>query len=221
MTHASPRIVLLTGVDRLEFDKDRQLVGARNSMTAMDSSGKILGTYDKAHLVPYGEYLALRWLLEPLGATRLVPGTIDFWPGPGPRTLDLGPWGQAGIQICYEIVFSGEVVDAGNRPGFLFNPSNDAWFGPWGPPQHLAQARMRALEEGLPVIRSTPTGISAVIDARGNLVATIPLHIEGAVEVPLPAPRPPTLFARLGNWVALAVFALLLLFAVAFRRFAR
>ena len=91
--------------------------------------------------MPYGEYLALRWLLEPLGATRLVPGAIDFLPGPGPRTIDLGTLGRAGVQICYEIVFSGEVVDDGNRPDYIFNPSNDGWFGPSGPPQHLAQAR--------------------------------------------------------------------------------
>src|SRR5690606_164104 len=94
--------------------EDGRAVGARNSVTAIDGGGTIRGSYDKAHLVPYGEYLALRWLLEPLGATRLVPGAIDFWPGPGPRTLDLGPWGKAGIQVCYEIVFSGEVVDPQN-----------------------------------------------------------------------------------------------------------
>ena len=95
-----------------------------------------------------------------------------FRAGPGPRTLDLaGDWGRVGFQICYEIIFSGEVVDRANRPDFIFNPSNDAWFGRWGPPQHLAQARLRAVEEGLPVIRSTPTGISAVIDADGRVVA--------------------------------------------------
>ena len=79
-------------------------------------------------------------------------------------------WGKVGFQLCYEIIFSGEVVDRRNRPDFIFNPSNDAWFGRWGPPQHLAQARLRAAEEGIPVIRSTPTGISAVIDAHGHVV---------------------------------------------------
>ncbi len=106
-----------------------------------------------------------------IGLSRLVPGGVDFWPGPGPRTLDLPGGGdrdalRMGVQICYEIIFSGQVVDPANRPDFIFNPSNDAWFGSWGPPQHLAQARLRAIEEGVPVIRSTPTGISAVVDRR-------------------------------------------------------
>lgn len=209
----NPGDVLLTGVDRLEFDKDRQLVGARNSMTAMDSSGKILATYDKAHLVPYGEYLALRWLLEPLGATRLVPGTIDFWPGPGPRTLDLPFNGQrvkVGMQICYEIIFSGQVTDRANRPDFIFNPSNDAWFGSWGPPQHLAQARLRAIEEGLPVVRSTPTGISAIIDGDGRIVQSLPLGKAGRIDARLPMAKAPTLFARFGNILPLAFAALLI-----------
>ncbi|HEX4873722.1 MAG TPA: apolipoprotein N-acyltransferase [Sphingorhabdus sp.] len=205
--------VLLTGVDRLEFDQNRQLVGARNSVTAMDGAGKLLAHYDKAHLVPYGEYLALRWLLEPLGATRLVPGTIDFWPGPGPSTLDLpfnGRRIKVGMQICYEMIFSGQVTDRANRPDFIFNPSNDAWFGSWGPPQHLAQARLRAIEEGLPVIRSTPTGISAVIDAEGRIVQSLPLGKAGRIDARLPMAKAPTLFARYGNILPLA-FAFLLI----------
>jgi apolipoprotein N-acyltransferase len=209
----NPGDVLLTGVDRLEFDRYRQLVGARNSMTAMDSSGKILGTYDKAHLVPYGEYLALRWLLEPLGATRLVPGTIDFWPGPGPRTLNLPFNGQrvkVGMQICYEIIFSGQVTDRANRPDFIFNPSNDAWFGSWGPPQHLAQARLRAIEEGLPVVRATPTGISAVIDADGRIIDSLPHKKAGRIDATLPLAKAPTLFALYGNILPLAFATLLI-----------
>src|SRR5690606_14023183 len=120
--------MLLTGAVDLEI-VDGRAAGARNAVTAIDAEGQIVGGYDKAHLVPFGEYLALRWLLEPLGATRLVAGTIDFWPGPGPRTLDLGEWGRAGIQICYEIVFSGQVADRSDRPDYIFNPSNDGWFG--------------------------------------------------------------------------------------------
>ncbi len=145
-------------------------------------------------------------------------GDIDFIPGPGPRTLEIPGFGKAGVQICYEIVFSGQVVDARHRPDFLFNPSNDAWFGAWGPPQHLAQARMRAIEEGLPILRATPTGISAVIDADGRLVATVPHRRAGAIEVPLPPPHPPTLFARLGNLLSFLVAGALLAFAVALAR---
>ncbi|MGC1467985.1 MAG: apolipoprotein N-acyltransferase [Sphingorhabdus sp.] len=213
----NPGDLLLTGVDRLEFDKDRQLVGARNSMTAMDASGKILGNYDKAHLVPYGEYLALRWLLEPLGAARLVPGDLDFWPGPGPRTLDLpfnGRRVKVGMQICYEIIFSGEVVDRTHRPDFIFNPSNDAWFGGWGSPQFVAQARLRAIEEGLPVVRATPTGISAVIDADGRIIKSLPRGIAGRIDAQLPLPKEPTLFARYGNTLSLAFAALLIAFGL-------
>ena len=160
-----------------------------------------MGRYDKAHLVPYGEYLPMRPFLSAIGLSRLAPGDLDFAPGPGPRSIALPfGWGKVGFQLCYEIIFSGEVVDRANRPDFLFNPSNDAWFGRWGPPQHLAQARLRAAEEGIPVIRSTPTGISAVVDARGDLLHALPWRQAGVIETDLPAPLPGvSLFARLGN----------------------
>ncbi len=163
-----PGSLLLTGTTDLEL-RGREAIAARNVITALDSTGALRGSYAKAHLVPYGEYLPMRALLEPLGASRLVPGAIDFWSGPGPRTLDFGAWGKAGMQICYEIVFSGQVVDRAHRPDYIFNPSNDGWFGSWGPPQHLAQARMRAIEEGLPVLRSTTTGISSSCPVAGCL----------------------------------------------------
>lgn len=177
------------------------------------------GSYAKAHLVPYGEYLPLRWLLEPLGASRLVAGSLDFWPGPGPRTVDLGRWGKAGMQICYEIVFSGEVVDRRHRPDYLFNPSNDGWFGSWGPPQHLAQARLRAVEEGLPVLRATTTGISAVIDADGVVRQHVPRHTAARLDGTIPPAHAPTLFARMGNALPLVWAAFLLVLSlVALRR---
>jgi apolipoprotein N-acyltransferase len=205
--------VLLTGAVDLEIgagERGPRAVGAYNAVTALDAEGEILGGYAKAHLVPYGEYLPMRWLLEPLGASRLVAGTLDFIPGPGPRSLDLGRLGKAGVQICYEIVFSGEVVDSGDRPDFIFNPSNDGWFGSFGPPQHLAQARMRAIEEGLPVLRSTTTGISAVIDARGVVRDHVAQHVARRVDGTVPAALAPTLFARLGHWLTLG-WALLFL----------
>jgi apolipoprotein N-acyltransferase len=205
-----PGGTLLTGTVDLEFTGGR-VAGARNVVTALDHTGTIRGSYAKAHLVPYGEYLALRWLLAPLGVERLVPGGIDFWPGPGPRTLDVGG-SKVGVQICYEIIFSGEVVDAAHRPNFLFNPSNDGWFGAWGPPQHLAQARLRAIEEGLPVLRSTTTGISAVIDAHGVVRQHVPRLIQGRLDGQVPAALPSTLFSRLGNMLPLG-WAILLLAA--------
>ncbi|WP_336987435.1 apolipoprotein N-acyltransferase [Altererythrobacter aquiaggeris] len=212
--------IVLTGAVDLEIRRGRA-AGARNVVTAMDETGAIIGGYDKAHLVPYGEYLALRWLLEPLGANRLVAGTIDFWPGPGPQTLDLGDMGKIGPQICYEIIFSGHVTDRRNRPDFIFNPSNDGWFGSWGPPQHLAQARMRAIEEGLPVLRATTTGISAVIDADGIVRDHIGLQKAGRIDGLIPPPREPTLFARLGNYLPLGWAFLVLLIAMVAPRFRR
>jgi apolipoprotein N-acyltransferase len=163
----------------------------------------------------------MRWVLEPIGLSRLTPGDFDFWPGPGPRTLDLGRFGKVGIQICYEIIFSGQVVDRANRPAFLFNPSNDAWFGGFGPPQHLAQARMRAIEEGLSVIRSTPTGISAIVAPNGMVVQRIPQHEAGRIDATVPQAYAPTLFARLGNILPLVFAVFLGLIAIVFARRAR
>ena len=208
--------VLLTGANRLIFE-GRQLVAARNSVSAMDAYGRILGHYDKAHLVPYGEYLPLPWLLKPLGLSRLVPGSLDFWPGPGARTMTIylnGKPVKIGMQVCYEIIFSGQTVDRKNRPDFIFNPSNDAWFGNIGPPQHLAQARLRAIEEGLPVIRSTPTGISAIIDANGQIMQSLPLGTDGRIDAVIPRAKAPTLFARFGNVIPLALAGLLILLAL-------
>jgi apolipoprotein N-acyltransferase len=217
-----PQSTLLTGVVNLNIgtrpDGIPAAVSARNSVMAINGAGRIVGGYDKAHLVPYGEYLPMRPLLEPLGLSRLVAGSIDYLPGPGPRTLDLGVHGKAGVMICYEIVFSGAVADTANRPDYIFNPSNDGWFGLWGPPQHLAQARMRALEEGLPVLRSTTTGISAVIDARGVVRGAIAPGKADKLEGIVPAALPPTLFSRWGHALTLAWAAALLILGLALPR---
>ena len=216
-----PRDLLMTGGVAIEWDKAGNAIGARNSMFVIDPKARLLGRYDKAHLVPYGEYLPMRPILSAIGLSRLAPGDLDFWPGPGPRSFDLPGFGVVGVQVCYEIIFSGQVVDRANRPSFLFNPSNDAWFGRSGPPQHLAQARLRAIEEGLPVVRATPTGISAVIDPDGRLLAWLDWRTEGAIELRLPSPQPPTPFARTGNILPFLFAALLLIAAFAHRRFAR
>ena len=216
-----PRDIVLAGGNGLQFDARGDLSTATNSIFALDARGAILARYDKAHLVPFGEYLPLRPLMTALGLSRLVPGDVDFADGPGPRTIPLPGFGDVGMQVCYEIIFSGHVADPAHRPALIFNPSNDSWFGTWGPPQHLAQAQLRAIEEGVPIIRATPTGISAVIDADGRLLATVPMRRAGAIEVPLPAAHPPTLFSRLGNWMALITAALMLFLAVAIRRAAR
>lgn len=214
--------VLLTGGLGFTSSDKRNVDGATNSVYVMTPLGKIVGRYDKAHLVPYGEYLPMRPLLSALGLSRLAPGDLDFAAGPGARTVQLpGEWGRVGFQLCYEIIFSGEVVDRSDRPDFIFNPSNDAWFGRWGPPQHLAQARLRAAEEGLPVVRSTPTGISALIDQHGAIVRSLPWRTAGMIDVTLPNPLAPTLFARFGNVIPLAIGFLLLLSAIALSRRSR
>ena len=216
----SERDVLLTGGIALRSKDGRRVDSAANSVFVLGPGGRFIGRYDKAHLVPYGEYLPMRPILSAIGLSRLAPGDGDFDPGPGPLSLALPDgWGKAGFQLCYEIIFSGDVVDRANRPDFIFNPSNDAWFGRWGPPQHLAQARMRAAEEGIPVIRSTPNGISALIDARGRIVDSIPWHRAGIIWAELPRPAAaPGPFAQVGNLIPLALGFLLLFSAIALGR---
>jgi len=216
-----PQSLLMTGATDLSI-KDRQVVGAYNVITLLDPLGTIRGGYAKAHLVPYGEYLPMRAWLTPLGLSRLVGGDLDFEAGPGPRTIAVPGWGNPGFQICYEIVFSGQVVDRTHRPDYIVNPSNDGWFGTIGPPQHLAQARLRAIEEGLPVLRSTTTGISAVIDAGGAVRQSIVRLAAARIDGRVPVALPPTLFARTGNVLPLAWAIVVLVTAlVATRRKAR
>ncbi|HVM36900.1 MAG TPA: apolipoprotein N-acyltransferase [Sphingomicrobium sp.] len=211
-----PGDLLLTGGLALFASDGRRVDGAANSVFVIGERGQVLGRYDKAHLVPYGEYLPMRPLLSAIGLSRLAPGDVDFTPGPGPRTVDLGKWGKVGFQVCYEIIFSGDVVDPRNRPDFIFNPSNDAWFGRWGPPQHLAQARLRAAEEGIPVLRSTPTGISAIIDGHGHVISMLPWRTAGAIDGVLPpSALHPTVFAQAGNLIPLTIGFLMMFAAIA------
>lgn len=217
-----PDDLLITGGIKYAFENrpplnKPRLAAARNSVFAINASAEIIGSYDKAHLVPYGEYLPFKPLLEAIGLSQLSQNTVPFIPGPGPDNIDLGPLGKAGIMVCYEVIFSGETANRAQRPNFLFNPSNDAWFGFYGPPQQLAQARLRAIEEGLPIIRTTPTGISAIIDGRGTVRGQIPWGKEGRLDGSLPPPLPPTLFSKLGNIIPLTLAIILIVFAVAMR----
>ncbi len=193
-----PGTLLLTGGNALERDADGRVRAARNSLYALSAAGAILARYDKAHLVPGGEYLPLRPVTEPLGLARLVPGTVDFLPGPGPVTWRLPGLPPLAPNICYEIIFPGRVVAPGLRPAAIVTVSNDAWFGPSGPSQHHAQAQLRAIEEGLPVLRVTPTGLSGLIGPGGERLVTLPRGGAASALVALPEPRPPTPFARLG-----------------------
>jgi apolipoprotein N-acyltransferase len=196
--------VLLTG------SPEREEIGSgtiyRNSVLAIAPDGTILTRYAKHHLVPFGEYVPWRSVLP---FQRLVQSLGDFAPGPGPRTLAIGPHPYVGVAICYEAIFPGHVVDDAIRPDWIFNATNDAWFGTSiGPWQHLASARMRAVEEGLPLVRAANTGISAVVDAYGRTVAMLELGTAGIIDTRLPRPLPPTLYARFGDWTALALVLL-------------
>ena len=166
----------------------------RNSVFALSVSGQITGVYDKWHLVPFGEYQP-DWF--PIGI-QVVPGG-GFARGSGPRTLHLPGTPPVGLLICYEAIFPSQVADETHRPLWLVNATNDAWFGnSTGPRQHLAAARMRAVEEGLPLLRAANTGISAGFDARGHELGRLELQRTGYLSVPLPAALSPPLYARVG-----------------------
>jgi len=195
--------VLLTGSPEREETEAGTVY--RNAVLAISSDGTILTRYAKHHLVPFGEYIPWRNLL-PL--QRLVQSLGDFTPGPGPRTLAFGPHPYAGIAICYEIIFPGHVVDDAIRPDWIFNATNDAWFGASiGPWQHLASARMRAVEEGLPLVRAANTGISAVVDAYGATFAVLDIDTSGVIDIRLPRPLPATIYARLGDCALLILIS--------------
>jgi apolipoprotein N-acyltransferase len=184
-----------------------------NSMVILDAQGGISQLYDKHHLVPFGEYMPFSDLMSKFGifglAARLPTG---YTPGIGPQLLDFGALGHALPLICYEAVFAHDVNAAPARPNFLVQVTNDAWFGKEaGPKQHLAQARMRAIEQGLPLARAANTGISAMIDPYGRIIAALELNVAGFVDAPLPRPLAPTLYSKTGD----LPFALVLLLGFA------
>lgn len=181
-------------VGTIRFDAPQREQRPRNSLVAITGTGALAGVYDKWHLVPGGEYQP-GWLPLPVD---LVPGG-GFAPGPGPLTLHVPGLPPVGVLICYEAIFPHEVVDEADRPDWLVNITNDAWFGAsTGPRQHLAAARMRAVEEGLPLVRAANTGISAAFDARGHELARLGLDRKGTLVVPLPGRWPSTPFAQFG-----------------------
>jgi apolipoprotein N-acyltransferase len=169
-----------------------------NSLEAIGANGDILASYDKSHLVPFGEYVPLRSILP---INKITPGTIDFSAGPGPRTIRIAGLPPFSPLICYEAIFPGAVVDERDRPDWLLNITNDAWYGyTSGPFQHFAIARVRAVEEGLPLVRDGNDGISGVVDPYGRVVRKFALDGVGVLDAPLPAKLPPTLYARWGDW---------------------
>ena len=175
-----------------------------NSLLAIDGAGRIIGGYDKVHLVPFGEYVPFRSILP---VRKITAGMIDLSAGSGPTLLRLRGLPPVAPSICYEDIFPDEIVPAGSRPGWLLNITNDAWFGfSSGPFQHFAMARVRSVEQGLPLVSAANNGISAVVDAYGRIVRRLGLDDIGVVDAALPAPLPqPTIFARLGEWPLLVL----------------
>lgn len=212
--------VLLTGSVRfLEgTDGDRQ---PRNSLLAISDSGEILAAYDKVRLVPFGEYVPLRWLLP---FKKLVQGRGDFTPGVGPATVEVPGVPPFQPLICYEAIFPGWTArNDGTRAQWLLNVTNDAWFGrSSGPYQHFQMARTRAVAQGLPLVRAANTGISAVVDPLGRVTARLGLDETGVLDAALPdALAAGTPYSRYGEGIVVAMAFLAMAASAALRRFGR
>lgn len=215
-----PGGALVAGAIRRSFDAQRQMT-LFNTLFVLDGAGTIAAAYDKLHLVPFGEYLPFRPLLYPLGLDALAAGTIDFSAGSTAAALTPVP-GLPPVRalICYEAIFPAEILGGGERPGLLLNITNDAWFGhSSGPYQHFAAARMRAVEQGLPLVRAANNGISAIVDPYGRVVARLGLDEVGTVDGPLPEAIGRTPYAVWGDRpLLLACMLALVLAAWAGRR---
>ena len=177
-----PGDILVTGAPRT-YPRDTDEFKVWNAVQVLDSTGEIVASFDKFHLVPFGEYVPFRnWIPIP----KLTAGRTDFSFGPGPQTLDIAGLPSFSPLICYEVIFPGAVIDDANQPDWLLNVTNDGWFGKSaGPYQHLAAARFRSVEEGRPMVRAAYTGVSAMYDAYGRELVTLPLSGEGVMVHPL------------------------------------
>jgi apolipoprotein N-acyltransferase len=214
MATSAGGVPIALGIQRAE--------GARyfNSLAVIDGKGAVTDIYDKWHLVPFGEYIPLGDLAARFGihAFAATEG-FGYTPGSGPRVLDLGKAGKVLPLICYEAVFPQDLAGAPERADWVLQITNDGWFGNIaGPYQHLAQARLRAVEQGLPVLRAANTGVSAVIDAKGRVLASVPLNTEGHLDASVPPAMPPTVYARTGDWPATVLLSLSVLVVIIRRR---
>lgn len=198
---------LIVGVNRAEGDL------YHNSFILLGRGGAVDDLYDKQHLVPFGEYVPGGDLLHEIGIRGFGSSYGGgFTPGAGKRTIDVPGIGPIRPLICYEGIFAEEVGATDVRPNALVLITNDAWFGQdAGPYQHLAQAQLRAIEQGLPMVRVANTGVSAMIDARGRITGSIDLNTAGYVDAVLPAPLPPTVYSRFGDWPVLSLIVLMLM----------
>lgn len=183
-----------------------------NSVEMMNDKAEVLATYDKHHLVPFGEFIPFRDKIGIKPIAAAVSGIGDFTRGSGPATIKANGAPAFSPLICYEVLFPNEAVNKNERPEWIVNSTNDAWYGnSSGPYQHLDTTRMRAIEHGLPVARAANTGISAMIDPMGRVIDSKPLMTTGFVDAYLPQSLPPTLYDRFGDLIfALGLFILIL-----------
>jgi apolipoprotein N-acyltransferase len=211
--------VLITGAVRApELPPGVRITRAYNSIYIIDHDGSVLSVYDKLHLVPFGEFLPFQEWMEKLGFVQLTKVQGGFIPGLRRKTMDVPGAPRMLPLICYEAVFPGDIGSHDDRAGWMINLTNDGWFGiSTGPYQHLQQARLRAIEEGLPLVRAANTGVSAVIDPVGRIVARLGLGVEGVLDSRLPSPIAPTIYARIGDMPA-AVFVAVAMVVVIRRR---
>jgi apolipoprotein N-acyltransferase len=210
--------VLITGAVRpAEPVSDPKNQRAYNSIYVIDHDGSILSIYDKVHLVPFGEYLPFQKVLESIGLIQLTKLPGGFLAGDRHRAFPVPRAPQFLPLLCYEIIFPGDAVPGGERPGWLLNLTNDGWFGiSSGPYQHFRQARVRGIEEGLPLVRVANTGISAVVDPVGRIINSLPLGTDGILDSPLPRAIDPTIYSRTGE--GLVALILVVAFVIVIRR---
>jgi apolipoprotein N-acyltransferase len=208
--------VLITGSVRApDVPPGTRITRAYNSVYLIDHDGNVLSVYDKLHLVPFGEFLPLQDWMEKIGFEQLTRVQGGFIPGTRRHSMEVPNAPRMLPLICYEVVFPGNVVDRNDRPGWIVNLTNDGWFGiSTGPYQHLQQARLRAIEQGLPLVRAANTGISAVIDPLGRVVARLGLGLEGVLDSGLPAAIPPTPYARAGDVPIMIILAAAWLYVI-------
>lgn len=208
-----PNTVLVTGAARAgEPLPGESRPAIYNAVQVVDGQGAIIASHDKVHLVPFGEYVPspVAGLVRSVGLSQFVSIPGGFAAGTRMEALSIRGLPLAAPLICYEVIFPGEVVSGGPRPGFLLNLTNDGWFGlTSGPHQHFAQARLRTIEEGLPLVRAANTGISGVVDAYGRVVGSLPLGVEGVLDSGLPVAGPFTIYARLGDSIFLSMVVFL------------
>lgn len=200
---------LITGQIRYRFQDGR--TQASNSVMVFDDRGSPVAYYDKAHLVPFGEYVPLRrWLPNWLRPLANTVGT--FAAGSGPQKISLSGLPDFGAAICYEAIFPHRIINQKDRPQWIINPTNDGWYGvSFGPYQHFTAARLRAVEEGVTVARIANNGISALISPYGTVLGKLNLNETGALDIPLPTQISfPTAYSKYGNLSVLIICTFLL-----------